>query len=162
MRLKDSVSVPSELLTLLLMLLFILHPASWIVAAEDAVMLSPVPVAISVESNIFAPVPTRRALLFEPVQTKRHLRIVPVNVPLYAPVFVNKQSSNDPVAVAALGLPNPVPPVTVQRVNDPEAECPAPFPNPLVQTQSVNVPDAFPLKEDVPAVHLINVPNAAV
>ena len=85
------------------MLLFILHPASWIVAAEDAVMLSPVPVAISVESNIFAPVPTRRALLFEPVQTKRHLRIVPVNVPLYEITFVTSQSVNVPVAV--VGLP---------------------------------------------------------
>ena len=78
---KDSVSVPSELLTLLLMLLFILHPASWIVAAEDAVMLSPVPVAISVESNIFAPVATFRESAFDPNATKRQLRAVPEKVP---------------------------------------------------------------------------------
>jgi hypothetical protein len=104
------------------MLLFILHPAREIVTAVLAVMLFPVPVAIRVESNIFAPAPTRSALLFVPVQTKRQRRRVPVNVPPYEEEIVSVQSVNVPVAVPPDELdPNPAP-LTVQRKNVPDAE----------------------------------------
>ena len=73
-------------------------------------MLFPVPVAIRVESNIFAPAPTRSALTFEEVTTNLHLRAVPVNVPKYPKtdaIFI-VHSVSDPVAVVPLAEPNPL------------------------------------------------------
>jgi hypothetical protein len=124
------------------MSLFILHPAREIVTALAAVMLLPVPVAMRVESNIFAPAPTRIVFALVPVVTKRQRRIVPVKVPPYESVFVIVQSVNVPVAVPPEELdPNPAP-VTVHRKNAPDAVpplCPPKLVAPAVQ--SVNVPD---------------------
>ena len=84
-------------------------------------MLSPVPVAIRVESNIFAPAPTVSAVLFVPVQTKRQRRMVPVNVPPYEEELVSVQSVNVPVAAPPITFdPNPSP-ETMQRKNTPLA-----------------------------------------
>jgi hypothetical protein len=144
------------LLTLAFISLFIRHPAREIVTALLAVMLFPVPVAISVESNIFAPAPTRSAFAFKAVVLNRQRRIVPVNNPKY-PLIVN---------------------AAVQSVKEPVADCPFPEPNPLVETehlvkvpegvsnpetveQSVNIPEAIVPNENIPVdVQRLNVPLA--
>jgi hypothetical protein len=146
-------------------------------------MLLPVPMAIRVESNIFAPAPALSALLFVPVQTKRQRRIIPVNIPRYESLLVNKHSVNVPVAVAPVLEPNPCPDVTtqfsnvplavknpkqslvpVQRLNVPEAIVLEPVLPPkefVVAVQSSNNPEAsrFPNEKDV-AAHLRNIPDA--
>jgi hypothetical protein len=57
------------------------HPAREIVTGLLAVMLLPVPAATNVESNIFAPLPTRIASTFDPGDANimnLQRRIVPV------------------------------------------------------------------------------------
>ena len=75
------------------MLLFILHPAREIVTAVPAVMLFPVPVAIKVESNIFAPAPTVNAGVSPPVATNLHRLAVPLN----NPALISSHSVKDAV-----------------------------------------------------------------
>jgi hypothetical protein len=101
------------LLTLLLMLLFILHPAREIVTAVLAFILSPLEDVI-VESKSFAPAPTISPSVVETL----HLRIVPVNDPRYGDAL-NVHSVSDPVAVP-----------------------PAPEPKPACAEHLKNVPDA--------------------
>jgi hypothetical protein len=139
------------------MLLFIRHPAREIVTALPAVMLFPVPVATNVESNIFAPLPTRSALEFGKVTTNLHLRAVPVNVPKYPKTdktFI-VQSASVPVAVVPLSEPNPLEEIEHLK-NVPDG-----LPNPEAEEQSVNIPDAVAPNELFPVdVHRVNVPDA--
>lgn len=117
-------------------------------------MLLPVPVAISVESNIFAPAPTRSAFPFAAVTMKRQRRIIPVNVPMYEDDNDAEQSTSVPTAAPPPPAPNPLPAEHLKNV-------PLAVANPEPdEEQSVNVPDAIPPNELFPAEHLLNIPLA--
>ena len=116
-------------------------------------MLSPVPVAIRVESNIFAPAPTRIGAALIPVATNLHLRAVPVNVPLYWLVVI-VQSISVPFVEPPKPEPNPEE-ETEHLVKTPDAAV-----NPDEAEQSVKVPDAVPPNDVDVAVHRVNVPLA--
>ena len=121
--------------------------------------------AIRVESNIFAPAPTRRGAALVPVATNLHRLAVPVNVPLCAELII-LQSVNVPLALFAEADP-----LELHRINVPLA---VPFPpnDSLPAIQSSNNPEAMavvegdppcvPPNEDSPPVHFLYVPEYSI